>query len=441
MVKWSRIPDEIPEQASKEKKFAGRVGAKSVLSIPVCIGGSVICAISFTSMRIYHDWPDQMVARLRLVGEIFANAIARKRAEEALFRREAELNEAQRLASIGSWEWDILADGVTCSNEVRRIYGFEGEDQNSPNRPFSEFIHPDDRARRSAAIDAALTGGPPYDLEFRIIRPDKSVRFVHSRGQLICDEAGKIVRMLGMTQDITGRKRAAEELEEANHQLRFLSRRLFHLQEEERHHLARELHDEVGQALTAAKINLQAAMKETDGAKSKRIDETAAILEKLLGQVRQISVDLRPSTLDDLGLVPALRSLLDQQGRRASVAVHFSAKDVPENLNPEIQTTCFRIAQEAITNALRHANATRIDVDLARENGSLRLRVRDNGRGFDAESAQAQTAGLGLIGIKERAALVDAQAKVVSSPNKGTTVEVSLPLTFPAERESREVGK
>jgi signal transduction histidine kinase len=218
-------------------------------------------------------------------------------------------------------------------------------------------------------------------------------------------------------------------LEDAHRKLKILSRRRVKVQEEERRHLARELHDEIGQALTGAKINLDAAMKESDGAKSKRIDETAAILEKLLGQVRQISLDLRPSTLDDLGLVPALRSLLDQQGRRASVAVHFSAKNMPENLDAEIQTTCFRIGQEAITNAVRHANATRIDVDLSCENGNLRLQVRDNGRGFDADSVQAQTVGLGLVGIKERAALVDARAKIVSSPNNGTTVEVSLPLT------------
>jgi PAS domain S-box-containing protein len=312
-VKWSRIPHDVPEGASKEREFAGRIGAKSLLSIPVCIGGSVICAVSFTSLRIYRDWPDEMVAQLRLVGEIFANAIARKR--------------------------------------------------------------------------------------------------------------------------------AAKEVEEANHQLRFLSRRLFHLQEEERSHLARELHDEVGQTLTAAKINLQTATKESDPAKSKRIDETAAILERLLGQVRQISLDLRPSTLDDLGLVPALRSLLNEQGRRALIAVRFSAENVPENLSPEIQTTCFRIAQEAITNAVRHANATQIDVDLGCENGNLRLQVRDNGRGFDPHSVQWQTTGLGLIGIKERAALVEARAKIISSPNNGTTVEVSLPLTFPAEREGREIGK
>ncbi len=312
-VKWSRIPDDIPEQAPKEREFAIRVGAKSLLSIPVCIGGSVICVVSFTSLRIYRDWPDQMVARLRVIGRIFAGAIARKR--------------------------------------------------------------------------------------------------------------------------------AAKELEEANRELRFLSRRLFHLQEEDRRHLARELHDEVGQTLTAAKINLQTAIKESDPVRSKRLDETAAILERLLGQVRQISIDLRPSTLDDLGLVPALRSLLDQQAQRASIAARFSAENVPENLSPEIRTTCFRIAQEAITNVVRHANATQIDVHLGGENGNLRLQVRDNGKGFDADSAQAQTTGLGLIGMKERAALVQAEAKIISSPNKGTTVEVSLPLTSPSEREGREIGR
>jgi signal transduction histidine kinase len=143
--------------------------------------------------------------------------------------------------------------------------------------------------------------------------------------------------------------------------------------------------------------------------------------------------------LDDLGLVPALRSLLDQQGRRASVEVHFSAENIPEKLDPEIQTTCFRIAQEAITNAVRHAHATHIDLDLRCKNGKLRLLVRDNGIGLDVESAQAQTIGLGLIGIKERAALVGGRAKIISSPNKGTTIEVSVPLTFRPGREGRHI--
>jgi signal transduction histidine kinase len=217
----------------------------------------------------------------------------------------------------------------------------------------------------------------------------------------------------------------ADRLQERNLLLRSFSQKLVQAQEVERRHLARELHDEVAQALTAAKINLKAAMADAGSAISGRLQETALILDRLLGQVRQISLDLRPSMLDDLGLVPALRALLDEQARRASIKVHFTAEDEPKDLDPEIQITCFRIAQEAITNALRHANATRIDVSLDRKNGNLHLVIRDNGLGFDLKS---QSDGLGLIGIRERTALVGGRTKIVSSPGKGTTIEVVIPL-------------
>jgi signal transduction histidine kinase len=222
----------------------------------------------------------------------------------------------------------------------------------------------------------------------------------------------------------------ADRLQSQRTLLRRFSRQLVEVQEAERRHLARELHDEIGQALTAAKINLQSAVAGASAAASAKLEDTAAILDRLLGQVRQISLNLRPSMLDDLGLVSALRSLLDEQGRRASIAVRFSAENVPADIEPEIQTTCFRIAQEAITNALRHAQATQIDVELRCENGKLRLLVRDNGVGFDVESVRAQTLGLGLVGITERAALDGGGARIISSLGTGTTVEVVLPLTL-----------
>jgi signal transduction histidine kinase len=229
----------------------------------------------------------------------------------------------------------------------------------------------------------------------------------------------------------------ADRLQNHRNILRAFSRRLVEVQEVERRHLARELHDEIGQALTAAKINLLSITDNGGNATFVRLQDTTAILERLLGQVRQISLDLRPPMLDDLGLVPALRSLLDQQGRRASVAVRFVAENMPEDLDPKIQTTCFRIAQEAITNAVRHADARQIDVDLRRENGKLRLVIRDNGIGFDVGSTQAQAAGLGLVGIKERAALIGGRARIISSPGKGTTIEVLLSLTLRGEHASR----
>jgi signal transduction histidine kinase len=217
----------------------------------------------------------------------------------------------------------------------------------------------------------------------------------------------------------------ADRLQERNLLLRSFSQKLVQAQEVERRHLARELHDEVAQALTAAKINLKAAMADAGSTISARLQETALILDRLLGQVRQISLDLRPSMLDDLGLVPALRALLDEQARRASIEMRFTAEDEPKDLDPEIQITCFRIAQEAITNALRHANATQIEVNLGRKNGNLYLVIRDNGVGGDLDS---QSEGLGLIGIRERTALVGGRTKIVSSPSKGTTIEVVIPL-------------
>jgi signal transduction histidine kinase len=228
----------------------------------------------------------------------------------------------------------------------------------------------------------------------------------------------------------------ADRLQSHKEVLHRFSRRLVEVQEVERRHLARELHDEVGQALTAAKINVQSALGAEGEATSAYLQDTTTILDRLLGQVRQISLDLRPAMLDDLGLVPALRSLLDQQGRRASIDMRFSEQNVSESLDPEVQTTCFRIAQEAITNAVRHAHATQIDVDLQCEKEKLRLVIRDNGIGFDAGSAQAQTGGLGLIGMRERAALVGGRARIISSTGKGTAIEVVLPLTLRSERAS-----
>jgi PAS domain S-box-containing protein len=300
-------------------------------------------------------------------------------------------------------------------------------------------VHPEDL---SGAVEKWLVVkaiSEVYEDEIRLRRADGEYRWFLVRVAPLLDEQGNIVKWFGASVDIEDRRRAEKNLEEANRQLKLLSRRRVKVQEEERRHLARELHDEIGQALTAAKINLQAAMEEPDQAKSKRIHETTAILERLLGQVRQISLNLRPSTLDDLGLVPALRSLLDEQGRRASVAVRFSAKNMPENLDPEIQTTCFRIAQEAITNAVRHARATQIRVELSQENGNLRLQIRDNGTGFDAESAQAQTIGLGLVGMKERAALVGGRTRIMASRGKGATVDVTLPLL--SQSENHHSGK
>src|SRR6266436_4826902 len=368
---------------------------------------------------------------LATTNEALRSEIAeRKLAVKAV--KQAEDRTRLIIDTIPTMAWSLARDGALEFLNQRWL-DYTGLSLKEGIEEPTRTVHPDDLSRALEKWLVVKATSEVYEDELRLQRADGEYRWFLVRVAPLLDEQGNIVKWFGASVDIEDRRRAEKNLEEAHRQLKLLSRRRVKVQEEERRHLARELHDEIGQALTAAKINLQAALEEPDHAKAKRIHETTAILERLLGQVRQISLNLRPSTLDDLGLVPALRSLLDEQGRLASVAVRFSAENMPENLDPEIQTTCFRIAQEAITNAVRHANATRIDVDLGRENGNLLLQVRDNGRGFDAESVQEQVVGLGLIGIKERAALVDARARIIASRGKGATVDVTLPLTSQSE--------
>ncbi|MCX6033002.1 MAG: sensor histidine kinase [Chloroflexi bacterium] len=211
-----------------------------------------------------------------------------------------------------------------------------------------------------------------------------------------------------------------------------LTRRLLDAQEAERRRIARELHDEVGQALTAVKINLQAAGR-TPGAEAiaPQLDESIKIIERTLQQVRNLSLDLRPSLLDDLGLVAALRWYVDRQGQRAGIATRFIAEPADPRLRAEIETACFRLVQEALTNVVRHAQAHSVTVELRQVGAGLRLRVRDDGHGFDVPAALARAArgeSLGLLGMQERVALLDGQIVIRSTPGQGAEILVMLPV-------------
>ena len=367
---------------------------------------------------------------------------ARYEAEQAQRESEERFRELAENINEVFWVWTATRGNARClyvSPAYATIWGRTCESLYSSPQSWKDALHPQDKERVLEKI-AHLDLETISDWTYRIVRPDQSIRWIRDRIFPVRDVRGAVVRFAGIAQDITEGKEAEVAVRRVNRQLRTLSRRRIQEQEDERRRLSRELHDQIGQSLTAAKINVEALRSTTNPALVRRLDETAAILDQLLGQVRQISLDLRPPMLDDLGLVPALRSFVDEQGRRASVAVRFTAEHVPEKLDAEIQITCFRIAQEAITNAVRHAKATQLDIALRCTHGKeLRLLARDNGIGFDAQPRQAQAVDLGLIGIRERAALVGGRARIISSPRKGTTIDVSLPLTFRPERQARHM--
>jgi signal transduction histidine kinase len=220
----------------------------------------------------------------------------------------------------------------------------------------------------------------------------------------------------------------------ASKKLQVLSHRLVEVQESERRHIARELHDEIGQALTAAEMNLQAALQAPRAPNlERRLTASMQAVEQVLEQVHDLSLNLRPSILDDLGLEPALRWLTRRQAELAGVEAEFHADHLEHRLQPLIETECFRVAQEALTNVLKHARARSISVHLTRTNSQLHVRVCDDGVGFDVgrqRSDAVQGASLGLLSMEERAALAGGSLELHSEAGQGTEVHAWFPLRW-----------
>jgi|CXWL01.1.fsa_nt_gi PAS domain S-box-containing protein len=241
------------------------------------------------------------------------------------------------------------------------------------------------------------------------------------------DETGAYVGSVAVITDVSNLKRAEESLQDANARLQSLSCRLLDIQENERRVLARELHDELGQALTATKIRLQALERFPNPSMlADHLRAAIDVIARSLDQVRSLSLRLRPPLLDDLGLVPALRWLTDQCAQATGIAVMFDSDDGGERrVSPPVETACFRVAQEALTNAARHAECTSVSVSLNRKHDVVHLRVRDNGVGFDVTDALAQArsgGSAGLQGMDERTRLAGGGIEWHSAAGVGTEV-------------------
>ena len=206
---------------------------------------------------------------------------------------------------------------------------------------------------------------------------------------------------------------------------RSLSRRLMEQQEHERGVLARELHDQLGQSLVAVSLNLEAIKGDLSPAASARVPESQRAIEKMIEQVQTLAFELRPSTLDEFGLAGALRLLVARHGELARVRASFTAHPPDARAPVEIETACFRIAQEALSNVARHASARHVEVTLTAQGVDLELTARDDGVGFDVERLRT---GLGLVGMAERAELAGGRLDIESAPGAGTVLRARFPL-------------
>jgi signal transduction histidine kinase len=222
------------------------------------------------------------------------------------------------------------------------------------------------------------------------------------------------------------RDRTAVELREKREQLGVLSHKLIEAQEAERRAVARELHDDFGQVLTAIRFNLQ----RTESPPAQSRTENIALIDAAIGRLRDLALDLRPPVLDDLGLVAALRWYVGREAARAGLEFEIDLDPLEPRLPPAVETACFRVAQEALTNVVRHADARRVAVSLRARSDDVELVVRDDGAGFDVPVARrraATGASQGLLTMEERVSLTGGTLSIESAPGQGTIVRARFP--------------
>jgi PAS domain S-box-containing protein len=361
---------------------------------------------------------------------IYLDVTERKRAEEALRTRERQLVMAQQIGRMGSWEWDIRSGAVVWSDEMCRIFGQDPATARPSYDAFFALVHPDDRARVQRLTDESARDGRPAAFDFRICRPDGTVRVLNLRSEVSSDATGRPVRMFGTDQDVTELRQAEVELRRSQQQLRSLAAHQLEVREEERGRIAREIHDVLGQTLTALKFDataLRDAVERGQPGTAGRFQEMADLLDAAVKSVRRLATELRPVVLDQLGLADAVEWLARDFQRRTGIECRARIRLADATPPREVSTGLFRILQEALTNVARHAGATAVEVALEHTQGSLSLTVTDNGRGL-GDGDQSRSDALGILGMRERALLLGGGIDLKGETGKGTRLTARIPL-------------
>ena len=368
------------------------------------------------------------------IGGIATDITERKLAEQELAGQRKLLEEAQKVAGLGSWEWDPASGRIAWSGELYRLYGLDPARFQPSFDAYLERVHPEDRQHSGERVARALLDGRPFAAEERIVRSDGEVRWVRSHCEVLRDAAGRPTKLLGTCLDITESRASEGALRSAAAGLQALSRRLVEAEEAERRRIAGELHDRVGQNLSALNINLDillGALGEDAPLELRvRLRDSLALVDGTLQAIENVMAELRPPLLEEYGVGAALGWYAEEFCKRTGIQVAFEdeARERNRELRREAAVALFRIAQEALNNVAKHANARRVRIALSASAGEMTLEVADDGSGFDPLAAEARASRWGMTTMRERAEAAGGRVEISAAPGRGTLLRATVPF-------------
>jgi PAS domain S-box-containing protein len=449
---------------------AGHIPISRFISVPAMLGDILVGQIALANSE--RDYAEHDLTLMQRLATLYAIAIQRNQAEEELqqahgeleqrveertaellqaneqlqreieerMRAEEEISRAeekyrllvQNLPSIvykGYKDWSV----EFFDEKVESLTGYSADDFHSKRLKWSDLIIEEDLESVRKEFVEALKADKSYVREYRTKTRAGDILWIQDRGQIICNDVGEIDYVSGAFFDVTDRKMAEEALRDSEKELRLLSGQLLTAQEQERGRIARELHDGIGQSLTAIKFRIEDAL----GQMSKNLTESSVnslnslipTIQSTVEEVRKITMDLRPATLDDLGILATIAWFCREfQETYTNIRIQKEIGLGETDISESLKTVIFRVVQEALNNVAKHSGADSVTIFLRRRNDTIELTIEDNGRGFvlkEALDIDGSKRGFGLGSMKERIELSGGSFSLESVRREGTTIRAS----------------